>query len=321
VATQLEVEDGAGARGIRAALFACRAAIAPHHSRFATEDRRDLDRALEDRCGNGSDSSALPCIAVATQTVQQSLDIDADLMITDLCPMDVMLQRIGRLHRHVRSRPASFTQPRLIVLTPSERDLTPLIRSNGKAPGPHGIGTVYEDLRILEATWRALESYPELIIPTLNRVLVEETTHPEALGAITSSLGPKWREHGLAISGAYLAMKRVASLNCIDRALLFGDFEFPSKEMEQRIQTRLGEGDRIAEFPSPLISPFGNEIRRLTIPYFLAHGIDKDAQPILEYSNEDAIELSFGSRRFIYDRLGLRAAGQPSLESEDAADA
>ncbi|MDO8434696.1 MAG: CRISPR-associated helicase Cas3' [Candidatus Binatus sp.] len=321
VATQLEVEREANARGLRRELFGCGTVVAPHHSRFATEDRRDLDLALENRFGKVTDSSALPCIAVATQTVQQSLDIDADLMITDFCPMDVMLQRVGRLHRHSRPRPAGYTHPRLIVLTPAERDLTPLIRSNGKAPGPHGIGTVYEDLRILEATWRALESYPELTIPLMNRELVEATTHPQALRAIESSLGPKWHAHGQEVSGAYLAMKRVAKLNCIDRTLLFGDFEFPSKELEQRIQTRLGEGDRIAEFPAPLKSPFGNEIRRLTIPYFLARGIEKEAQPILETSNADAIEFSFGSRRFIYDRLGLRAAGQPSSESEDAADA
>jgi CRISPR-associated endonuclease/helicase Cas3 len=91
VATQLEVEREANTRGIHAQLFGCRMVVAPHHSRFATEDRKDLDLALVNRFGNISGSSALPCIAVATQTVQQSLDIDADLMITDLCPMDVML--------------------------------------------------------------------------------------------------------------------------------------------------------------------------------------------------------------------------------------
>ena len=63
-------------------------------------------------------------IVVGTQTLEQSLDIDADLLITDLCPVDVLLQRIGRLHRHKGSgRPADYTTPTCIVLAPPDNDL------------------------------------------------------------------------------------------------------------------------------------------------------------------------------------------------------
>ncbi len=72
--------------------------MAPHHSRYAKTDRQLLDKAIEAAFGRGGASGG--CVAVATQTVEQSLDIDADLLITDLCPIDVLLQRIGRLHRH-----------------------------------------------------------------------------------------------------------------------------------------------------------------------------------------------------------------------------
>ena len=53
---------------------------------------------------------------IATQTLEQSLDIDADFLITDLAPMDVLLQRIGRLHRHDCSPPAGYKAPRALVL-------------------------------------------------------------------------------------------------------------------------------------------------------------------------------------------------------------
>ncbi|WP_452101184.1 CRISPR-associated helicase Cas3' [Camelimonas fluminis] len=77
-----------------------------HHSRFAAEDRALLDRAVEAALGRNSPIGGR--IVIGTQTLEQSLDLCADILITDLCPMDVLLQRIGRLHRHRRPRPDGF---------------------------------------------------------------------------------------------------------------------------------------------------------------------------------------------------------------------
>ncbi|TVL88484.1 CRISPR-associated helicase Cas3' [Streptomyces sp. SAJ15] len=55
-------------------------------------------------------------VVVATQLAEQSFDVDADLLITDLAPVDLLLQRIGRLHRHAGTwRPGSLQQPRVFV--------------------------------------------------------------------------------------------------------------------------------------------------------------------------------------------------------------
>ena len=62
-----------------------------HHSRFAAEDRKRLDRAVELALSVSPDRPPGGVIVIGTQTLEQSLDIDADLLLTDLCPIDVLL--------------------------------------------------------------------------------------------------------------------------------------------------------------------------------------------------------------------------------------
>lgn len=73
------------------------------HARFMGNDRAERDNLLLDRFGKGGSApEGELSIVVASQTVEQSLDLDFDLMITDLAPVDLILQRSGRLHRHAQ---------------------------------------------------------------------------------------------------------------------------------------------------------------------------------------------------------------------------
>lgn len=316
VATQLALERLAAKRGIMGTLFAVNGVPAPHHARFALPDRRLLDKRLERSFGHASTEA---CIVVATQTVQQSLDIDADLMLTDLCPVDVLLQRIGRLHRHARARPGSMKSARAIILTPARRDLTPLIGSDDSARGEHGFGTVYEDLRILEATWRLLETTPIFEIPKMNRHLVEGATHPEALRALVAQLGAPWVSHGIAIDGRTFAATQLATLNCIDRKQPLYEIRFPNS-LDIRIRTRLGEDDRIVEFSTPIDGPFGAPLDRLSIPGWLVRDAAPDSRAGELVSSSGVFSFNYAQQAFTYDRLGLRLVVDHDAE-EDFADA
>ena len=295
-----------------ALLYACHGILTLHHGRFAREDRLMLDKAIEEQLGKDRPSGGR--MIVGTQTLEQSLDIDADLLMTDLCPMDVLLQRIGRLHRHQRDdRPAGYTTPRCIVLMPKGDALSPLL---SKGPGRNGLGPhgfVYEDLRMLEATRRLILHHPEWRIPAMNRELVERTTHPDALKAITDELGDTWQIHATQMTGETLA-KNLTAKNALVRydKSFFGEDnrEVVFGSDEERIRTRLGDEGVEVELDPPAPSPFGAEsITRLTIPHHLAprlSGNTSDDKPVVPDPEDSGFTFRMGESRFRYDRLGLR---------------
>jgi CRISPR-associated endonuclease/helicase Cas3 len=90
------------------------------HSRFSQFDRQKNEEHWMQLLGkNPSKRPANGAILIGTQVLEQSVDIDADLLITDLAPTDLILQRIGRLHRHHRVRPAGYENPRCLILHPA----------------------------------------------------------------------------------------------------------------------------------------------------------------------------------------------------------
>lgn len=77
------------------------------HSSFLAQDRSDI----EDQILKTIKNRPKKLVIIGTQVLEQSLDLDFDVLITDAAPMDLLLQRIGRLWRHNRKRANSFTKP------------------------------------------------------------------------------------------------------------------------------------------------------------------------------------------------------------------
>ncbi|PKL42305.1 MAG: CRISPR-associated helicase/endonuclease Cas3 [Candidatus Riflebacteria bacterium HGW-Riflebacteria-1] len=308
IKTQYELEKIAEAEASTDCLFRCSGLPAPHHSRFVPDDRKKLDLALEKSFGKGSKAEG--CVVCATQTVQQSLDIDADFMITDLAPMDVLLQRIGRLHRHVRAdRNPMFKEPVCIVNKPRKGigKIASEISTNKSSDyikTEMGLGVVYENLVTIEATRQQIEKHKCVTIPDMNRELIENTMHSEALKMICDS-AECFNEQMKLVRGKAFGKSTGAALNRFEWENPLGEYNSGDVK-DEKIQTRLGEGDRCAIFSEATISAFNTEFKQISIPAFMAKGVSSDTEPVVSRRLDGELSFSLGLDKFVYDRLGLR---------------
>ena len=274
-----------------------------HHGRYAADDRRILDETVESQFGKKSPSQGR--ILVGTQTLEQSLDIDADLMITDLAPIDVLLQRIGRLHRHHdRTRPPGFELARVVVLTPPTRDLLSYL-----PPGRsrHGMGSerAYENLPALDATWTLLEQHQQLTIPEQNRELVELATDPDRLKQLAAARGGEWLQVWGDAVGAHIAGRQASDAVLCRWHKIWDESEF--SDDERRIQTRMGIAAVRVQLIETWTTPFGVELKELAIPHWMLKG----AEEVIVLDQKDAddkLSVETSSGNFLYDRLGLSRA-------------
>lgn len=271
-----------------------------HHSRYAVEDRALLDAAAEAALAPDPERRSGGCIVIGTQTLEQSLDIDADLLITDLCPMDVLLQRIGRLHRHDLPRPLGFDAARVLVGQPAgglDRLAAPAF-DNGlgawESDGWHGI---YMDLAAVELTRRLLVAHPVWDIPAMNRFLVEGATHPDPVAALIAEKGDAWATYMQKVTGSEAAARMFARLNLLERSQRFDKFEF--KGSDERVMTRLGEEGAILDLAPGSIGAFGDVVSRIALPARWSGGITEPEATL------EAGVLTTGDKRFSYGVEGL----------------
>ena len=291
-------------RGAR--LLRCQGMIAPHHGRFAPEDRRLLDEALELAFPKGAREGV---VAVTTQTAEQSLDICADWLVTDIAPGDVLLQRIGRLHRHRRPRPCGFEDARVTVLAPTPERLAETLDSRSGALRGRtvlGLGSVYENIVGVLATGDWLSEHKCIRIPDENRALVEASTHSAALLACADRLGGIWPIHLQSVEGRKLAEGVGASAVSIRwEEPLLDNQPVP----DQRAETRLGLKDHRVALPEPRLGPFGQPVSTLNVPGWMVEPAKGDEEVEIVDDHPGSIRFRFASRDFRYDRFGLVPLG------------
>lgn len=152
------------------------------HSRFAFCDRLEIEERVLAWCGDKSGATERQGkVVIATQVIEQSLDLDFDAMLTDLAPIDLLIQRAGRLQRHIRDKagnrlqpPASSDQraaPLLHILAPEWQEHPEQNWLQHLLPGS---GYIYPDHGRLWLAQKILRQFGEIRMPEHARVLIEE---------------------------------------------------------------------------------------------------------------------------------------------------
>jgi CRISPR-associated endonuclease/helicase Cas3 len=154
------------------------------HARFPLEKRQEIEKAVLARFGKKRDLRS--SILIATQVAEASLDLDFDAMYSELAPVDLLLQRAGRLHRHQRVRPEGFKEPALYLLC-GEGDELPNVEAVS------GYGKVYSRI-ILWRTFLVLQETGNWHLPFDYRPLIEAVYPQEGETQAPSFLSKKMQE-------------------------------------------------------------------------------------------------------------------------------
>jgi CRISPR-associated endonuclease/helicase Cas3 len=194
--------DGAAVAWVRNAVddvLEAAAALQAHgivpivfHARFAMGDRLGIEERVLSTFGPPEAASVdrRGKVVVATQVIEQSLDLDFDVMVSDLAPADLLIQRAGRLWRHRRdARPVA--EPRLLLVSPDPEEE---IRADWLKRLLRRTSAVYRDDTLLWRSARAVLRAGAIVTPDNIRALVEEAYDDEADGAVPAALSRSYEE-------------------------------------------------------------------------------------------------------------------------------
>ena len=220
------------------------------HARFPADRRRQREDVVLKIFGPPDHNAPARTgrkILIATQVAEQSLDLDFDLIATDLAPIDLLLQRAGRLWRHRREARA-LAAPVLIVTGLAEDE--PPDFGN-----PLWWGAVYRE-DVLLRTWCLLRAHSQISLPdaidSWVQAVYEETVEiPDAIQerhtrTLIENEG-KQRAHAIEANKAIIGFPDDASWNDPARFTLFDEDE-PGVHRTLMAHTRLGD-DAVVAIP------------------------------------------------------------------------
>lgn len=268
------------------------------HARFAMGDRLDIESMVTECFGRKSkEKDRTGKILIATQVVEQSLDLDFDLLISDLAPMDLLIQRAGRLHRHKRDEhgnPLSYDaghdrrdSPCFIIHGPLPEDSADADWFKEVFPKA---ASVYPSHGCLWLTARLLKDKGVLRMPDDARELIEAAYSDKADEWIPATL----RKRDIDAMGKWNAERSLANIN--ELKLEEGYVATPNQWLEDmRTPTRLGDTEttvRLARWDGRGLTPwyphsdFPWDMSQVNLRSFFVHSEANHTDPMLREAVE-----------------------------------
>ncbi len=219
--------------------------LALFHSRFAMIDRQRIESETLECFGKDS-TAEMRCgrVLIATQVVEQSLDLDFDVMISDLAPIDLIIQRAGREHRHVRDAAGNRLDkedisdqrepPVLYIFGPPSTENPAENWLKSALPGTQAI---YQHVGQLWLTQRLLGKAGKLRMPHDARDFIEGVYGEEFESSIPDSLS-ELSQRALAEAYGKIGMANLNALN-LSKGYSRASSDGGGWEDESKIPTRL----------------------------------------------------------------------------------
>ncbi|OQY40265.1 MAG: hypothetical protein B6229_02165 [Spirochaetaceae bacterium 4572_7] len=268
------------------------------HSRFTLQDRLAIEQRVVARFGKESTKEERAGqVLVASQVVEQSLDLDFDVMISDLAPIDLLIQRAGRLHRHQRGE---REKPVFYVHSPKETDSP---TENWFSDAFPKAQYVYKDVALLWRTKEILKQQMRFKMPEEARLLIEAVYSEEGEptpDVFVSAEDSAWAD--------MLNQKSIANFNRLSFEQDYSRMSSDANkwESEERVSTRLSDPTNklyLCKWIDRSLVPLNDGGKYSWDLSSLS--MRKSALVSIEYSNEinKSIEELQTQKRFKYDTL------------------
>lgn len=185
------------------------------HARYTFNDRKVLeDKALKDY---GKEAKRSGRLLIATQVIEQSLDLDFDVLISQIAPIEFLMQRMGRLWRHDRShtllcpRTDAVKAPLFITLLPKAR-ITEATTAEQLKHHYQGSGYVYQNIRLLYRTEQYLTPLKALAFPNCYRAAIDYVHDEQPIDGESRGLTVVADDYSIKSDGSHYTARQLSKL-------------------------------------------------------------------------------------------------------------